>query len=284
MTHLEHIMGAKNPREALFLVAQALDDHERRLAALEAQPADEWGTWGDSKSPAGTPAGNPPVASSSPHAQNDVIVIPVDPEEVSRLEFEYAEANNQLELNRRGGDKIRIMELANRVEGLRGRLNLAKNPGSILTRSGDMDGDPEAFFKVSGGLDSLEIELPPSSDKQKQWRRELAEAIDLAGFFPAVMRQTDEAKAEIVENYVKGGPYWLYAGDQEGRKMIMSMSLEARHAMVMDMNEYGDTRVAHEFARDILKSEDGVDSEFSKDYINSVADHGGAPYAGIGEN
>lgn len=282
MSYVQEALAAKNPREALLILAAVLDEQERRLQQLEAKPADDgWGSW---NSDPVVPRGGAVEPSPSTGGAYEAVPIQVDPEEIAQLELDYAQANDELEKNRRGGDPQRIALLAARVEGLRGRLNNARRPGAILAVSGDMVGDPDAFFTVSGGLDSLVIELPPPSAHQKKMRRELAEAINLPDFFPAVMRQTDEAKAEIIENYVKGGPYWLYAGDQEGRKMIMSMPISARQAMVMDMNEYGDVRVAHEFARDIMKSEDGVDSEFANDFIQSVADVGNPPYQGVGEN
>lgn len=274
MSYVDQVKSSKNPREAILILAKALDDLS---SAPKATTWDEWGDAADTAEPAGT--------SVAPESQvlYAATEIPVDPEEVARLELQYQQANDLFERIRLTGDKAATVDAAMRVEGLRGRLDLARHPGSILPVSGDMVGDGD-FVKVDTSPDQIIFNLPDASDDMKQRRRDLALAVDLPGAFPVVMRHTEEARQELIENYVKGGPLWLYLGDQEGRKIIMDLPPDAREAMVHDVYETtNDVRFSHEFARDVMKSEDPGDHESYTEYIHSIMDNGGEPFKGVGE-
>lgn len=283
MTFENVVRGAKNPRDALMALAQELD---RRFAELETQAVDLWDTWGDGEdSPeAMREVAGLPTAGPKPF---EAVTVPVDEANVARLQKLYDAANARLEKSRRS-DPALMREAAEQVESLRAQLALAKNPGSVVINSGDQVGDPESFFQISGIDPSLTplqqeglvaeqanmvINLPPATDLQKRVRRQVAEAIDLPGFFPIVQRQTDEARAEIIENFVKGGPLWLYMSGEEGRQILLDMPDGARRAMVHDVAAYGDVRVGHEFARDVMKDYgQGIQPGDAQDYLNSISE------------
>lgn len=277
MTYVERLKHTTSPQQAMLVLAQGLDDLQAQLKD-SVPAADEWGSWDAVTSPeGGSPA--PVTASPSPF---EPIIIPVDPAEVERVQGEYDDANEHFEKVRLTGDKAMIMQAAARVEGLRGRLDLAKNPGSIMPVSGDMVGDPDKVFHVDLTPENIMVDLPPASPQRQVRRRAMAEQLDLPGFFPIVMRTTEEARQGLIDAYVKGGPFWIY---MDNRDLIMQMPMWARQEMVEDVNEIGDVRLAHEFARDVMKTEDekGGTLDIAEANIHSIADHGGAPFQGNGE-
>jgi hypothetical protein len=276
MSYTDRIKSTKNPQEAMLVLAQGIDEILAHLAVAPEVQDDGWGNWSDVAPADGVPAGPPPGGYFEP------VVIPVDHEEVARIREQLAEAETKLEAAHHTGDKTLLVQLTQRVDGLRGRLDLAENPGSILMNSGDMVGDPDGVFEVTVTPTDVIINLPPASEDQKESRRQMAEAVDLPGFFPVVMRQSDEAIQAIIDNYVKGGPMWLYA---DNRDLVMQMPLWARQVMVADVNAYGNVRVAHEFARDVMKEEsgEGTDIDITAGNLVGMIEHGGTPYTGRGE-
>lgn len=285
---VDAVRAAKNPRDALMALARNVDEMYEELSK---QAGDLWETWDDDREyedhEMAAAGALPTKVPSDTAPEFTAVQIPIDLDEIARLEDRLTEQTDRLERSFKGGDPSMTRELAAIVQGLQARLRLAKNPGSMVPVSGDQVGDPEAFFKVDGvdpslspraqegieGGPQLVVNLPAATDLQKTARRVLAEKIDLPGFFPAVMRQTEEARAEIINNYVKGGPLWLYLGGAEGRKIIMEMPPQAKAAVLHDVAAYGDVRVAHEFGRDIMKDGDnGITPGDAQDYLLGIVD------------
>jgi hypothetical protein len=137
--------------------------------------------------------------------------------------------------------------------------------------------EPEALKYEDLGADGHIVDLPPADEHRKAQRRQLAEGIDLPGFFPAIMRGTEDQRQEIIETYVKGGPLWLSAN----REIMAALPPAAKQVMVEDVM-IDSTRLAHEFGRDILKTEDveGAGLAVAQDNIDGIVDRGGSPYEG----
>lgn len=274
MTYEDQVRAAKTPREAMMILARGLD-------ALAGQPTDPWASWGDSEdaTPAAVGAVSPTTASPF-----EAVAVPVDEAEVERIQRQLDVAEQQFEAVRLHGDKAKVTKASREVQGLQARLRLTKNPGKVIPVSGDQVGDPKSFYQVDGvnpdltGLQAegivngdMVINLPSATEAQKEARRIVAERIDLPGFFPRVQTQTQEARDEIVANFIKGGPLWLYMSGEEGRQMLIDMPMDAKQIMVHDVAAYGDVRVSHEFARDVLKDlGQGIESGAAQDYLNSI--------------
>lgn len=289
MTLTEQIANAKSPREAIMILTSAVAALEAEVAALKS----EGGGWDQPMDFDGFTPDTEALA-EEPENPFEPIEVPIDEAEVARLESLLVVQGDQLEAIRRGGKPIDIQNAMMEYESTRAKLRLAKDPGKIMPVSGDQVGDPEHFFQVEGvdlsilpfqqsiELGGMVVNLPPATDAQKKARRAVAEAIDLPGFFPAVQRQSDEAREEIIDNFVKGGPLWLYMGDEFGREILMSMPDHAKRVMVNDVAVYGDVRVSHEFARDVLKDDGfGIEPGDASDYLESVVD-GAAAGDGFG--
>jgi hypothetical protein len=291
MTTVDAIKQTKSYEEAILVIARALDD----LVSTMSNASTSTPSWGDGAAAAGPSWGDHPGSqtSSDSQPQYEAIEIPVNVAEVAALEREYEEANQAFELGRKSGlDKAALVDLSMRAEGIRGRLDLAKHPGSIVPTTGDMVGqglgaEGSSIVNVYEDPERVVYDLPVPTDEQKAQRRALAEAVDLPGSFPIVMRQTDEAIESIIHNYEIGGPLWLYLGDEEGRTIIMAQPKQAREAMVHDVWETtGDVRFTHEFARDVMKEGAGQDDEESdhleefKEHTWQMSDHGGQPLGG----
>jgi hypothetical protein len=265
MTSVEKVLAARSPKDALIVLATILDEQERRLQQLEAAPADDgWGSWGDHDAHVEAHQefvkATRAVGEEAP--EYTAVEIPVDPVEVARLQAEYDQANELFEqLRRSGAPKHALIEQQNIAEGIRGRLHLAKDPGKILPVSGDMVGDPDKLLVVDVAGDptigDVTINLPPASDEQKALRAELWEQAGIVNWFEPVFRQTDDAVEQLKDAFVKGGPMWLYGN----RDLVLGLPRWARERLVKDVEMYGDTRMTHEFARDVLKQGAGADDE-----------------------
>jgi hypothetical protein len=268
MTTVDAIKQTKSYEEAILVIARALDD----LVSTMSNASTSTPSWGDGAAAAGPSWGDHPGSQTSSDSQPQY---------------------QAFELGRKSGlDKAALVDLSMRAEGIRGRLDLAKHPGSIVPTTGDMVGqglgaEGSSIVNVYEDPERVVYDLPVPTDEQKAQRRALAEAVDLPGSFPIVMRQTDEAIESIIHNYEIGGPLWLYLGDEEGRTIIMAQPKQAREAMVHDVWETtGDVRFTHEFARDVMKEGAGQDDEESdhleefKEHTWQMSDHGGQPLGG----
>lgn len=285
MSYEDQIKAAKTPREAMLILARAVDE----LYAEQKAPVDPWASWGDNPLSPDEQLDERDEMEYRAAQQNPFEPVggTVDEAEVQRLEAAVHAANDKLErMFKGGGDQLERMRAKEEVDSLTAKLRLAKDPGKLIPVSGFQVGDPEKFFQVEGvdltrtplqqptELGAMAVRLPTPTEEWKQRRREMAELVDLPGFFPAVQRQTEEARQEIIENYVKGGPLWLYMGDEFGRNIVMQMPMDAKQIMLAEVASYGDVRVAHEFARDVMK-DDGSGQDRSgqeADYLLDVAD------------
>jgi len=257
------------------IVGEGLDEILERLAAgTSSDVVDGWGSWGgaDARS-ASAPQPTPFEQDLEAREHFAKVEFKPDPQAIAAAERDVEIAEAAFEHARLTGDLTQ--QVVDDMKLAQGRLRAAKDPGAILVD--DLLLEPDVLEYEDQGGDGHIVNIPAADEHRKAMRRQLAEGIDLPGFFPAIMRSTEAQRQEIIETYVKGGPIWLSAN----RDIVKALPTQAKVVMVQDVM-LDSNRLANEFGRDFLKEEDieGAGLAVAQDNIDGVVDRGGAPYEG----
>lgn len=221
----ENVQAARNPQEAIFVLAQALDLIIERLDEQGAVAGDSWGSWNpgfEAPIPPPRPEGVPPVPTTH--------VADIG-EQLRDLQAELAEATDEL-------DK----------DAIHARIRLLLNPGTIPPPP---DHGRRSVTEVTD--DGIVTTVPEVDEERKSARRELAKRMRLADEIPS-----DE---DLVEAYVKGGPLWLYYGN---RDFVMTLPDDMRKEMCEDVLVDSKTE-GRQMAADVLKVADPGAPDFQPD-------------------
>lgn len=270
MSYADRIRQAKSTPEALLVLAEGID--EVLAGRAPAPAADEWGEWGLGRADS---AGDTAPAGPPTPQIGDVIRSPrATPEQlaIAQADVDDAEAALAAAYGTPGAHTASL-----RLEAARGRLNVLRDPGDVLVGSGFLAGDIIDARPDPNDPDTYIVDLPPASPERQAARRQLAESIELPGFFPPLMR--DSQREQILDAYVKGGPLWLY----QNREITLALPEHVKHAMIADIME-DSPRMAFEVGRDLLKDMGpNDDTSVAEANIQSVAETGGTPYVGRGD-
>jgi len=276
MSFADRTKQASSPHEAVVILAEALDG---LYALLSRSQDDGWGSWGggdSAKAPTLEPSSPQPTPFEEDLETREAFAkrdIPVDPDAVAAAEAAVVEAESAFEAARLNGNVDQ--DVVDRMKQAQAKLRLEKDPGSVLEDTYMLE--PDALRYEDLGADGHVVDLPPADEHRKVLRRQLAERIDLPGFFPAIMRGTEAQRQEIIETYVKGGPLWLSAN----RDIMAALPPAAKQIMVHDVM-MDSNRLGYDFGRDVLKTEDveGATLAIAQDNIDGIVDRGGSPYEG----
>jgi hypothetical protein len=177
MTCVQEVKAARNPSEALLVLARYVDKLEARL---NEQPADDgWGSWDVS-------GGFAVVASA------DVTLR-------SAMDDNFTRAGLK--------EKLAATHDPEDRRALEAQLRLAEETGASAA-----DVVPEGQREQVTVSDSeILVELPAATPEVAHARRQWAETHDAHTFFKAF----EKDKPGFVDAYVKGGPLWIYHSDRD---------------------------------------------------------------------
>lgn len=223
MTIEDAVRRARNPQEAMLVIARSLDVLSSKLDMLEElvveqhNQQDSWG-WDDD-------------------------AIPTDPVadlQLSRESIPAIEEPAPIELLPEPDYSTMDPADAERVRQARARLAQDK-PGQYIS---DTLAAGNAAKIGQTGDDSAIVDLPPVDDERKATRREFAKQIGIPGQYPTFPEE------DILHAYELGGPMWLYLND---RDFVMKLPDVYRQQMVLDVMQDSE-RDGTNMGRDILKS------------------------------
>lgn len=285
MSYSDRIRQAADPREAMQIIAEGLDEIVQALAAgSSSDSANGWGSWGGG-------AGN-----DASTAERSTVAPQPSPftEDLEARDFYAAKqaAPNPAQVAAAQERVLRLEDMFARtptpqvgalLDQAHAALSAAEKPGEYLDNSGGVIGTGEILRASEMPDGAVVVDLPPVDARRKAMRRELAAAIDLPGFFPPIMRSTPEAIEEIMHAYELGGPLWLYANriTPDEHDIFTQLPPAAKTVMVTDVMQ-DDQRQAWEFQRDIMKDEDaeGATLGIAQDNLNGVMGGAQTPLRG----
>lgn len=226
-SYAERVRAARNPQEALLVIAEGLDSVVPQLEKL-ANPVvtttadDPWFGWD------GVAAAIPSAAALS----SEVLIARAaveDPGRASALRRaeELRDLRALLERTHDGQDR----------QALEARIRLLQDDGITVAPP---DRGVEPSVEISG--DTLTVDIPPATPERQAKRFQWAADVKLGSNF----LNMDDQEAAVA--FAKGGPIWLY----ENREAVMQMPWEWRRMFVEDIAEQSQA-LAHEVGRDILK-------------------------------
>lgn len=193
----EAIFAAKNPTEALNVVAALLDQYEKRLQELEAAGVSEWDQWSGE---------TPPLTDDG-----------LDDAERQAINDEIEDLERQLQGN----------EDAQESEALRAQILLAQD--KLLPKHVEPDLDQERTTPIVDDQGNVINEVPAVSPEKEALRWEFAEkALKLEEIYG------EAAGKEYIQSYAKAGPLLLYYTD---RDTVMTFNDDIKRAMVEDVFE-----------------------------------------------
>jgi hypothetical protein len=189
------IRTAPGPREAILMLAEAIDAINARLDAAP-EPGDLW-SWDENESLAvlaatelGALAATELVAQADDQRARDIEAV-----------------RQQLNAEHDGEER----------QALEARLRLLQDGGGTIEPR-----DQGKRFSFDGNT----IDFVPASKERRDWRYQWAKDHELHTFVPPL----DELAA--ADAFMKGGPLWLYEGN---RAAIMMMPYEWRVQLVEDV-------------------------------------------------
>lgn len=229
-----NVRAAKNPTEALTVIAHALDEFDSRLLNLERANVNGWDEWSDETPPLTEDWGEPQPWTPDP----------TDVEEVSRIE-----------------EALPGCEDADESKALRAQLELAKDKLKPPIEMIDTEGQHTEIAADESG--DATVNVPTVNPGKEAMRKEFAtEVLKLTEVY-------GDKGEQYIESYAKAGPLLLYYAD---RDFILGLTDDIKRAMVSDVEEQS-PKEAHEMARDILKDLDAGGPEITvENIVRSMGD------------
>lgn len=228
MRTADKVRVARNPQEALLVVAEALDSVLRELDEIAGRlspptATDPWGEW--------DPPGNGQSMAGVAEALKSAYVEPITQEyqreqEIDGVKAMIAEATDP--------DDIRALNARLTLLGDKGR------PPEQLRPEGH-----RVTVRQENG--QLVLDGPAVSEERKQDRYNWAAGANIGAMLTPQLDYLEAAKA-----YAKGGPVWLHYYD---RAAVLTMPRAWRQMMVADVEQDSPAQ-AYELSLDILKDTD----------------------------
>jgi hypothetical protein len=214
---VDDIKNCPTPRDAIFLIAAAVD--ELRAKVEDLPNPDPWGSNWDA-------------------VPEEFTVAQADVDEFRKSEAERKEAIHA-EI-RQVEDKLNSAPDEEEHKALSAKLTLLRDQ---LRDEQYIDPtvEPKASVVERVG-NEIVVNLPPADDEKKAKRRKFAEAIQL------------EESIEGIgpDDYAKGGPLWLYYGN---RDFVKTLPSTAHQVMIADVFD-DDPEEARIMSADLLKFDD----------------------------
>lgn len=225
MTLVEDVRRAKTPREAILLLAAAVD---QLRAAHEA--VDPWESWGNEPYERGAMGAGPAALERAPVQGSDG---DRDPESAPRLNLTEDDVRTWIESNygRAIGDDAEARVVIAQVK-------------RDLERSTDAKVAEDLFIQTNGVIESV-IDFSPQDDAHRALREQFAR--DVLQLDVALGPHPEGG--DWASDYASAGPMWLYIPN---RDLLMQYPDAVKAAMVADVQRY-DEKVAYEMGADVLK-------------------------------
>lgn len=213
----QQVRAAKTPRDALLILARAVDQ-----LTSGAPDLDSWSGWG-------------PGDQSAPGESRSVEGVVDSPAPVARkVSNEEVYAWFVRNFNRAPED---TPEGRAALDQIRHDIENAPNEPQRAYE----------FVQTADGVIESTIDWRPLNDKHREARYTFAQKVlnlDLA------LGKHPEPDGDWAADYAEGGPFWFYIPN---RDLVMQYPEQVRSQMVADVALYGNQKVVDELAQDLLK-------------------------------